>query len=188
MTSQPDFSRIYTTADYDRLPDDGNRYELIDGRLIEIPPLGDEHGSICDKLYCSLVFFDPQSQLGSVWVNTGFVLDTNNTPEPDLMFVVANRRPPKSKKALAIIPDLVVEIWSPSQITKQGIDDASKEKIRKYREAGVKIIWSINPDNKTVSVYHPDQADPVRVLTVNDVLNGENIITNFTMPVAKLFE
>jgi Uma2 family endonuclease len=55
-----DTPRTYTYQEFENLPDDGNRYELIDGRLIEMPPVGDEHGSICDKLYRSLVFFDPQ--------------------------------------------------------------------------------------------------------------------------------
>jgi Uma2 family endonuclease len=192
MTTQTkvfiDLSRTYTADEFEALPDDGNRYELINGRLQLMPPIGDQHGTITDNLAFFIRIFDPERKLGKVWTNTGFRLNQFFTPEPDLMFIVAHRRPPDSKEALRVIPDLVVEVWSPSQLTKNGIDKDSLDKIRAYQKAGVKIIWSIHPEKQSVSVYHPDQTDPVTILGLNDELDGENVIPGFKLAVSKLFE
>jgi Uma2 family endonuclease len=182
-----DLTRLYTSAEYALLPDDGNRYELIDGRLRKMPPAGDEHGRIGRKIIKAILAFDAEEKLGSVWFTTGFILDADNTPEPDLLYIVASRFPAVSKGALQVIPDLVVEVWSPSQLTKKGIDDDSLAKIRKYQKAEVKVIWSINPTNQTVSVYYPASVDPAKVLTVADELDGENIIPGFKVAISKLF-
>jgi Uma2 family endonuclease len=182
-----DLNRLYTSAEFELLPDDGNRYELIDGRLGKMPPAGDEHGSINMRLIKHYILFDPDEKLGKLWSTTGFILDADNTPEPDLMYVVANRRPSETKGAVRVIPDLVVEVWSPSQLTKQGVDAEALAKIRKYQKAGVKIVWSINPTNQTIAVYYPDRVDPAKVLTVADELNGESIIPGFKVAVSKLF-
>jgi Uma2 family endonuclease len=182
-----DLSRTYTADEFEALPDDGNRYELINGRLQLMPPVGDQHGTIVDNLAFYLRIFDPERKLGKSWTSTGFKLDKRNTPEPDLMYVVASRLQPMSKNAVGVVPDLVVEVWSPSQLTKTGIDKDSLDKIRAYQKAGVKIIWSIHPELQTVSVYHPDQTDPVAVLGINDELDGEAVIPGFKLPVKKLF-
>jgi Uma2 family endonuclease len=155
LNKQIDLRRTYTAEEFENLPDDGNRYELIEGRLIKMPPAGDAHGSIGMRIVTALILFDPESKLGKLWFTTGFKLDNKNTPEPDLMYIVASRRPTEDKMAVQIIPDLVMEIGSPSQITKTGLDTDSMDKIRKYQKAGVKIIWSINPSTQTVEVYHP---------------------------------
>jgi Uma2 family endonuclease len=152
-----------------------------------MPPVGDQHGTIVDNLAFYLRIFDPERKLGKSWTSTGFKLDKRNTPEPDLMYVVASRLQPMSKNAVGVVPDLVVEVWSPSQLTKTGIDKDSLDKIRAYQKAGVKIIWSIHPELQTISVYHPDQTDPVAVLGINDELDGEAVIPGFKLPVKKLF-
>lgn len=188
QSSQIDLDRTYTAEEFEALPDDGNRYELLNGRLIKMPPAGDRHGTVIENLVYYLRQFDPSRLLGKTWATTGFKLDDNNTPEPDLMYVVANRRPPETEKALQIIPDLIVEVWSPSQLTKQGLNAEARDKIKKYHDADVKIIWSINPEKRTVAVYHHDQTDPVAFLTVNDELDGEQIIPGFKLKVSKLFE
>jgi Uma2 family endonuclease len=183
-----DLNRTYTADEFEMLPDDGNRYELINGRLRIMPPIGDQHGTITDNLAFFIRLFDPERRLGKYWTSTGFRLDENYTPAPDLMYIVASRRPPDTKEALLVIPDLVVEVWSPSQLTKTGLDNESIEKIRAYQTAGVKIIWSINPQKRNVTVYHADQIEPVEVLEIDDELDGEDVIPNFKLPVRKLFE
>jgi Uma2 family endonuclease len=192
MTTQTkvhlDLSRTYTADEFEALPDDGNRYELINGRLQLMPPAGGTHGNISMNLVKYILFFDPQGTLGKMWFTTGFNMNISNVPEPDIAYVVASRVPTITAKAIKVVPDLVVEVWSPSQLTKTGIDKDSLDKIRAYQKAGVKIIWSIHPELQTISVYHPDQTDPVAVLGINDELDGEDVIPNFKLAVSKLFE
>lgn len=97
QTNQINVSRSYTSDEFENLCDDGNRYELINGRLRKMPAAGDEHGAIISNLHFYLRLFDPEKKLGEVWPTTGFRLDQVNTPEPDLMYVTAARRPPRSK-------------------------------------------------------------------------------------------
>lgn len=63
-------------------------------------------------------------------------------------------------------------------------------KVGKLVEAGVPIVWVINPEKEVVEVYHAAQgyvAGPVRVLGVGDELDGDDVIPGFHMPVAQLF-
>jgi Uma2 family endonuclease len=183
-----DLNRIYTSQEFAQLPDDGKAYELINGKLIMTPPPGDDHGRIGTKLLKAILFFDPEEKLGQVWFTTGFELDESNTPAPDMAFVVASRVPPRSRGAVPVVPDLVVEVWSPSQLTTQGPDQESRDKIIMYQKVGVRIIWSVNPRNKTVEVYHPEQPAPVVTLGLDDELDGEAIIPGFKLSIKALFE
>lgn len=178
-------ARTYTSAEFEELPDAGQHYELIRGKLSKMPPTGDEHGRIGKKLLKWLLFHDPEEKLGQVWFTTGFVLDKDNTLEPDLMFVAASRVPKLSKKALDIIPDLVVEVWSPSDLRSQKERDNALAKIKIYQNAGVKLIWSIFPDNQTVQVYE-GKAGP-KTLSATDTLGGGEIIPGFNIKISELF-
>ncbi len=91
-----DKQREYSAEEFEWLEDDGHCYELIEGRLVKMPATGDEHGSIIDNLYPSLVSLDPQRKLGKIWITTGFNIGKqpdgkDNVPEPDLAFMVASR-------------------------------------------------------------------------------------------------
>ncbi len=183
-----DFYRSYSSTEFEALPDDGSRYELIGGRLVMTAPAGDDHGTIADAIYRCLVLFDPEMRLGKVWVTTGVRLDDENTLEPDLTFVMAGRVPARRKEVIEVIPDLVVEVWSPSQLARSGPDKALLEKIVKYQAAGVRIIWSINPAARTVEVYHAAEPGPVATLKVEDSLDGEDVIPGFRLAVKLLFE
>lgn len=183
-----DLNRIYTAEEFEALPDDGHKYELIEGKLVEMPPAGDRHGRIIKRLFKHIMAFDPQESLGEVWVTTGVRLNKKNVPEPDLAFIVTSRMPPESPEALKVMPDLAVEVWSPSQLIRKGPDKASLEKIERYLQAGIRIIWSVNPDKQMVDVYHLGQTNPIQTLNVNDELDGEDVIPGFKLKVRMLFE
>ena len=77
-------------------------------------------------------------------------------------------------------PDLAVEILSPSDTT-ESIHGKSTE----YFENDTKLAWVINPEDRTVLIYH--SPNPDKILTVKDTLNGEEILKGFSFPVAELF-
>ena len=60
-----------------------------------------------------------------------------------------------------------------------------EDKVRTYLKAGVRFVWVIYPNTKTVHVYHG--ADQALLLSGNDVLKGEDELTGFQMPLAELF-
>ncbi|MEI6044484.1 MAG: Uma2 family endonuclease [Chloroflexota bacterium] len=186
-----DLNREYTAEEFEALPDDGNHYQLIGGKLVMTPATGDEHGRILDNLYRYLVMLDPWRKLGQVRITTGYKIGKNekgkdNIPEPDLGFVVAHRVPPVGKGAVPVVPDLVIEVWSPSEVTSPHTLEATRAKIQMFLQAGVSLAWGINPAKQQVEVYH--QGQPIIVLNTDDELSGEDIIPNFRLKVSELFD
>ncbi len=188
-----DLNREYTVEEYATLPDDGNRYELIEGKLVMTPAPRDRHGRICDELLTELkLFLRAHPELGQVWSHTGFNLGKkpngkDNVPEPDLGFIVASRVPPEANQYLPY-PDLVVEVWSsdsdlgsPSKLQK------ARQKLQMFLAAGSQIAWGVNPENETVEIYYRGQIQPVRVLSKYEELDGATVIPGFAIRLQKIF-
>jgi Uma2 family endonuclease len=127
-------------------------------------------------------------KLGKVWGNTGFTIGVLDTPAPDLAFVIAERVPAVSKKALQIVPDLAIEVLSPTDLESKTRRTNTKEKIIRYREAGVSLIWVINPSEQIVEVYELLQVQPVKILKKGDYLECPEIIPGFRLQVDSLFQ
>ena len=72
---------IATAAELARLPDDDFQYELDEGELIRMPPPGEEHGWIQNRLYGRLFNHVADRQLGTTYVETGFLLGS----DPDVV-------------------------------------------------------------------------------------------------------
>jgi Uma2 family endonuclease len=187
MTIELSFERIYTIEEFEALPDDGNCYELIDGKLVMSPPAGDEHGRIGDRIVKAIHLLDPEDKLGRVWQTTRFRISSTFGPAPDVAFVVATRVPPRSKGAVGVVPDLVVEIHSPSDLDSTAGIEAALRKIRLYQANGVRLLWAVNPSNLSVEVYHQGDSSPV-ILAAGDVLDGEDVLPGFKLKVSKLFD
>lgn len=182
-----DFERTYTSAEFETLPEFDERYELLDGKLVEKPMPGIEHGTIARTIIKAYDRFDPDEKLGLFLWEVNTRLDQKNSPLPDLSFWKAGRVPQRTPGA-GPKPDLAIEILSPRDLASKKRRDEVQDKIRKYQSFGVSIVWVINPRRKIVEVYHPDQTNPVQILTVADTLDGEDTIPDFTLAVSKLFE
>lgn len=180
--------KTYTIAEYMQLPNNGKRYELVRGELVEMGQPGDLHGRIGSKLLAYLWTYGEQHALGLAYLPTGFVLDDSNPKKPtvrapDVAFVSANRIPQEPLDGpLPIVPDLAIEVVSPTDIWTK-VDD----KVDEYLEAGVRLVWVIYPRRQTVYVYHPER--PLAVLINPDSeLNGEDVIPGFKPKIGLLFE
>ena len=185
-----DSDRLYSLAEFENLdlPDNGSRYELIEGVLKVSPPAGDDHGRSGNEIVLQIGFFDPKRKLGRSWMDTGFQVAPGFNPVPDVAFIKAENVPDRSRKTVQAKPDLVVEVWSPGDLDTKAHREEARHKIRLYQLAGVPVVWAINPANRSVEVYHPGQVSPVQVLGEDGELSGEDVIPGFTMPVRALFE
>ncbi|HEX6123073.1 MAG TPA: Uma2 family endonuclease, partial [Ktedonobacterales bacterium] len=124
------------------LPEDEWKYELVDGRLVRMPPTGLEHFDVTDALHAALRTYVRASGLGIVTLpDTGFRLTAPDLTEtvlsPDVAFVRAERvaqlpppGDPARKKFLPLAPDLAAEIASPDQYRPE-----MAEKARRYLAA-----------------------------------------------------
>jgi Uma2 family endonuclease len=182
-------NRLYTLDEFDELdlPDNGNKYELIEGAIVVSPPAGDEHGRIINILSYILNDHVLPRKLGQVWQTSGFKIGPGFRPAPDIAFITAARLPRTSKGAVEAVPDLVVEVWSPRDLDTKNHREEARRKIRRYQTAGVRIVWSINPAAHTIDVYHPDQPGPVEMLDETATLSGEDLLPGFNYPVKNLF-
>lgn len=172
------------------LPDDGCRYELVDGRLVRMPPPGGGHGVVAGALIAALGTWVLPRRLGRVLAaETGFQLGPGTVLAPDVAFVRAARVPPPDspdwERFWPLAPDLVAEIASPGQTHAE-----MEAKVRAWLAAGVRLVWVAWPRRRQVDVWQPDTqgtAQQMATLGPGDALDGLNVLPGFTYPVADLF-
>ena len=174
----------YTVEDLETAPPQG-RWELIDGELVELTPAADEPSSIGATILGFLGPFVRERKLGRLYgADGGFVLfpARPTVRVPDVAFVRADRAPQGSarKGFPRLAPDLAVDVLSPSDSTSEVV-----AKLEMYREAGVPLIWVVDPEKATITVIASGQ--PVTVLKQGDILSGGDVLTGFSVPVADIF-
>lgn len=172
-----------TAEELEALPADDRRYELICGELVSMPPVSFRHGGIVARITGELERFVRRNHLGMVASgDPGFILERgpDTVRAPDIAFVRADRLPDDLRHFLELAPDLAVEIVSPSERMTN-----VRAKARAYLDAGVRLVWIVQPEGRRVSVYHADQ--PPRELGEGDVPDGEDVVPGFQMPLADIF-
>ncbi len=175
---------LVTAEELERLSAEGKRYELVKGELCKTAPTGGRHGDVASMLDFLLRGYMLQHRPGYVFAaETGFRVHRNpdTVLAPDAAFVVKERLPEGPPAGyVELAPDLVAEVVSPS-------DTASKvhAKVEDWLEAGVKLVWIVYPDTRSVAVYR--SLDDVRVLRNGDTLTGEPALPGFRCAVRDLF-
>ena len=176
-----------TAQDLIRLGGDDVRRELVNGRVIEMPPHGAMHGQIAGRVFRQLVEHVERAGSGEVVVgDVGFVLDVPGDPErvraPDIAFI-SHSRLPEGRLPQGFFegaPDLAIEVLSPS-------DDPVEvqQKVRDYLDAGARLVWLVASPARTVTVYRSDGS--ARLLRDADTLDGEDVLPDLVIPLATLF-
>lgn len=161
-------------------------YEVINGRKVELPPMGIFQIDIANILHYHLSIPVETGKLGRVRLEALFALPgIEKQRRPDLAFVSyarwARLRPFPRGDAWPVSPELAVEVVSPSNFA----DDLIL-KVHDYFQTGTQQVWVVWPSVKQVYVYEsPTQA---RILTIADELTGGSVVPDFRLPVAALFE
>jgi len=176
---------LLTAADLQAMPDSGRGYELVKGELQRMAPTSPKHGKIAARLIIRLGTFVEANELGEVYSSeTGFTLevDPDTVRAPDAAFVSADRIPEEddSDGYWVLAPDLVAEVLSPSDAAGTVL-----AKVQDYLDAGVRLVWVIDPRSKSVTVYR--SLKDVQVFTVREVLSGQDVLPGFSLPVSALF-
>jgi Uma2 family endonuclease len=160
----------------------GLRYEIVDGE-VRVSPAGLQHGNINLRIAVRLMAFVETHQLGQVFdSSTGFRMPGGNLRAPDVAFVAKHRLPvgklPRSPGQMA--PDLVIEVLSPDASPREVLD-----KVGEYLSAGAPLVWVIDPKTETAAAYR-SLTDVARV-PKNGILDGEDVLPGFRLPLAELF-
>jgi Uma2 family endonuclease len=175
----------YTADDLLRMPD-GGRYELVDGQLLEID-MGALSSWVGGQIYRRLDEYADAGKNGWAFPADAGIQCFPREPErvrrPDAFFVRRGRLPgeqiPDSFVQLA--PDVVAEVVSPND-NYYAVD----QKVWEYLEAGVKLVWVINPRKQTVMAYRGPTGD-ASLMRADDELSGEEVLPGFQCRVAALF-
>jgi Uma2 family endonuclease len=177
-----ELSQVYTVEDFMALPDNGKRYELIEGELIEMPGANLKHGKITSLLFGELHDYLKQKPLGTVLNNLAFQLNRKNAPIPDLAFVKIERLNNLDEtKPFPGAPDLAVEIMSPTDKWSE-----VSKKVRLYLANGTSLVWIVDPFDLAVNVYTPPRQR--QLLLETDILTGGKLISGFSVPIARIFK
>ena len=178
-------TKVWTDAEFMALPDDGNRYELVKGELINMGNSGALHGYIAIILSAALFALVTSRKLGVLLdSSTAFTMKNGNKRSPDIAFFAKERLQGLEELPTGFLegaPDLVVEIFSLGSTIAE-IED----KIVEYFANGTRLLWVISPGQHYVLVYRSGY-EPQRLLTSGDFLEGEEVVPGFTFPVADLF-
>ena len=166
------------------MPDDGYRYELVHGEVVRMSPTGLQHLIIVGFLIRVLGSFVAERDLGVVGGEGGFILDRDPdvVRAPDVVFVRKDRLPPKElrQRFAEMAPDLAVEVLSPSD-TASMVND----KVLAYLEAGVQLVWVVDPSHEAVTVYGSDRR--AHILGAGEALDCGDLLPGFQLPVADIF-
>lgn len=173
-----------TPEEYLALPD-RERFELVDGHLIEVNvnPLSSWVGG---RLHRFLDTYVDAHQLGWAWPADNlyrcFPKNPGKVRKPDVSFIRRERMTAEQMIAgiIAIAPDLAAEVVSPNDLALE-VD----EKVADYLEAGVLLVWVVNPLLRTIRIHRADGS--IAGLTEREPLSGEDVVPGFSCPVASLF-
>jgi Uma2 family endonuclease len=177
--------KLYTPEDLLRMPD-GDRYELVDGRLVE-------HNMSFWSSYVAGTLLNKISNYCAAgrpgWVvpeGTSYQCfpdSPDRVRKADVSFIRLDRWSMEQAQAeghVRIAPDLAVEVLSPNDLAYE-VD----AKVEEFLAAGVRLVWVVNPEKRTVRVYRAQGTGTI--LREQDELDGEDVLPGFRCPIRELF-
>jgi Uma2 family endonuclease len=185
-TIAPFANKAWTEAELEALPDNGYKYELVDGELVMSPKNNFQHENICNRLQYALESFNRTHRLGVVLGSgAGYWMENRNCRAPDVSFIGKDRVIKlgfkfSTRKFFPGGPDLAVEVLSRSN-TRADINARLKD----YFASGTQIAWVIDPENESVEICH--SAIDRKLMGTGGSLEGEKLLPGFIYPIADLF-
>jgi Uma2 family endonuclease len=177
----------WTTADLDLFPDNGNRYEIIDGELFVTRAPHWKHQKAASRTGTALDTWSEQTGLGETVQAPGIIFSDSDNVIPDLVWISRDRLAAGLDEAghLTIAPDLVVEVLSAGAENERRDREA---KLKLYSLRGVQEYWILDWQVQQVEVYRRQQAmlQLVTTLLTTDELTSL-LLPGFCYPVSRLF-
>ncbi len=174
---------LLTAEEFDNYPfEEDKRYELDEGELIEMTRPAYRHNRVLKNLQFELESFLRRTRVGELLISENlYALAPLTRRAPDVAVILGDRqRELEGAKVIPIIPEIVVEVLSPSEKPHK-----IHRKLKQYFEAGVKEAWLIDPEDHTVEIWTgptlPDHALGGNATLASPLLPG------FALPLSDLF-
>jgi Uma2 family endonuclease len=175
----------WTYDDYLKLPDDGRRYEILNGVLLLMPSPNDSHQNAVGWIYHYLLIHVKLAGLGKVRMAPLDVkLGPKNVFQPDVFVVLNEHLDRLTKGGVMGAPDLAIEVLSPSTALEDRVD-----KHREYALAGVPEYWIVDPESQVVELFvlNGKEYRSLGEFSGKDILPSK-VIANFSVHVEQFFE
>lgn len=180
-------STAVETVPETELPD---HYEVVNGQVVEIPPMSVFASEIANRLRDHLTVYALRTNSGRARNDMLFRIplaeDQTRNRAPDLAFITFERWPPDRAlpyrgNPVDVVPNLVLEVVSPSDFAEDVLAKAYE-----YLRAGVEVVWVIFPRQRHLYAYTAPDVAP-RLYTAADQLDGGTVLPDFSAPMAELF-
>jgi Uma2 family endonuclease len=168
--------QTYTPDDLLAMPD-RKKYELVDGQLVE-RHMSQLSNWVAGRLHRFVDIFVDEHRLGWTWASAQGYVCFPDFPRklrfPDVSYVSKKRLPegPTSEGYIYIAPDLAVEVVSPNDLSYE-----VERKVVEYLDAGVTLVWVIDPEARTVRIHRRDGS--FGWLREDGELSGEDVLPGF---------
>jgi Uma2 family endonuclease len=174
---------LLTAEQFDNYPfEEDKRYELDEGELIEMTRPAYDHNRILIRLTAELFNFLERNPIGEALHSENlFALSPNTRRAPDLAVILRDRGAKLAgATVIQIVPDIAIEVLSPSETQRMIL-----RKLNQYFEAGVREVWIIDPESRTVEIWSSPNP-PDRDLSIGEDLTSA-LLPDFVLPLEKLF-
>ena len=185
---------LVTVDDLLTMPDDGWRYEVVEGVLVRMAGSGDIATTIAVALAAILFTFVRPRRLGRVTGADGVYkfpgAETGLVPDVGFYGAALFPRVVDRRKPVPFASELAVEVASPEQDSRE-----MAAKAWRYLRGGTRLVWVVWPENQSIDVWRPSDLRPryqdMRPATTwgaGDLLDGEDVVPGFSHPVADIFD
>jgi Uma2 family endonuclease len=180
----PEPVRLVTAEELQTFPRDDRRYELVEGRVVRMSPVGFEHGRLVMRLGLLLGQHLQRRNVGVVVTEVGFKLRTrpDTVLAPDIAFLRVERLPASNPRAFwSGAPDLAIEVLSPDDRAPE-----VQEKVDEYLRRGTSLVVVIDPESQSATTY--GTARPPLTQRNDDELDLGEVVEGFRCRVREIFD
>jgi Uma2 family endonuclease len=176
-----------TVDDLEAMPEDGNRYEVIEGELFVSCAPGLTHQIVTSNIIHILRDYLDEHPLGAIVPTPGLIFDRYSGVIPDLVFYTHQRGAEIiAREKLNAAPELVIEILSPG---RPNIERDRVAKFQLYGKYGVQEYWIVDIDQRAVEISRTQGS----TLALDAILTADNLVTSpllpgFTCPASSFFK
>jgi Uma2 family endonuclease len=176
-------TQLLTAKDLWNLGDSAGDFELVKGELVPVVPPGLEHGVVQTRIGSILSRYVEERDLGLVASDVGVMVerDPETVVAPDNLFISKARLPDDQIGYLGIVPDLVIEVISPTNSPGE-----MERKLALYLLAGVTQVWIVYPHHRQVAVYR--SGNDLQLFTVGQEIDCSPELPGLIVPVAAIFD
>ncbi len=177
----------WTSKDLEMLPDNGKRYEIVDGELYVSKQPHYYHQRVCVRLTTLLEVWSQQTKAGEANFAPGLIFADDEDVAPDVTWISRERRATAlhTDGKLHAAPELVVEVLSPGVINERRDREF---KLRLYSRRGVEEYWVVSWQEHRIEIYRREKAmlKLEKTLYENDLLYSP-LLPGFSCQVSEVF-